>query len=473
MSVDVESRLEALGEVWNDTVRHVTIDEVIGVPRPATVVEVLPRSKARRTPMTRAKALVGAAAILLTGLIGALIWNGSSPDITADPPTRPSVVGATTTLSEASTDFSHQRVTANVIGSSPSNFEPRLEIDRGSSDGIRVGMPVVDASGLVGRVSDVRVASSIVIPLTAPQFQAAVITIDNRGSAPVEDVSPLDSGAFVVQGHGSGEPLMLTSPDRSHLERISVGDEVVTAGGALSLAPAGISIGRVIDVGSRGHVEILVEPRVDVRALSSVDVVLYQPSAETTQTVDGDTPTVRQVSDSTEELSGVTEERRPFDYLAVGDSVMLGAADELRGRGFTVDAVASRQMVDMVPVMEEMASAGLLGSPMVVHLGTHGAFTRETLEAFLAPLTDVANVVILNVHADRPWVAKNNALLAEFDRPDDNLVVLDWDSLVDECFGDCLAADGLHLAADGRTYYAALISRITGQGQRLPAPDKE
>ena len=58
MSVDVESRLEALGGVWNDTVRHVTIDEVIGVSRPATVVEVLPPSKARRTPVPRARALV-------------------------------------------------------------------------------------------------------------------------------------------------------------------------------------------------------------------------------------------------------------------------------------------------------------------------------------------------------------------------------------------------------------------------------
>ena len=47
------------------------------------------------------------------------------------------------------------------------------------------------------------------------------------------------------------------------------------------------------------------------------------------------------------------------DYLAIGDSVMKGAANELTSRGYTVLAEESRQMIDMVPVMQEFREAGV------------------------------------------------------------------------------------------------------------------
>ena len=44
--------------------------------------------------------------------------------------------------------------------------------------------------------------------------------------------------------------------------------------------------------------------------------------------------------------------------LAIGDSVMLGAAAELGGRGIFVDAAVSRQMIDMIPVSNSSATTG-------------------------------------------------------------------------------------------------------------------
>jgi len=152
-----------------------------------------------------------------------------------------------------------------------------------------------------------------------------------------------------------------------------------------------------------------------------------------------------------------------IDYLAIGDSVMLGAAGTLSSRGYTVLAEQNRQMIDMVPVMQQLAEADKFGDPVIVHLGTNGTFEAETLDALLAPLSSVPNVIMLNVRADRSWTANNNALLAARDRPGDNIILIDWNTLSNACPGNCFASDGIHLTADGQQYYADVIGDITGR----------
>ncbi len=153
----------------------------------------------------------------------------------------------------------------------------------------------------------------------------------------------------------------------------------------------------------------------------------------------------------------------PVDYLAIGDSVMQGAAGVLSDRGYTVNAEVSRQMIDMVGVMQQLGDADLFGDPVIIHLGTNGPFTEETLNDFLRPLSSVPNVIILNIRANRPWTANNNALLEARDRPGDNIILLDWAALSNNCTGNCFAADGIHLSADGQRFYANMIGDITGR----------
>ena len=53
---------------------------------------------------------------------------------------------------ESPGDF--DRVIASVIGQSPNNLDLIIEINKGTSDGLRVGMPVVNPAGsLVGKVT--------------------------------------------------------------------------------------------------------------------------------------------------------------------------------------------------------------------------------------------------------------------------------------------------------------------------------
>jgi peptidoglycan/LPS O-acetylase OafA/YrhL len=188
------------------------------------------------------------------------------------------------------------------------------------------------------------------------------------------------------------------------------------------------------------------------------------PVTQTTVPVGDSIPLVPEVPTTTTTTTTTTTlPPEPVSYFAIGDSVMLGAAGVLTDRGYTVNAEKSRQMIDMVPVMEQLGAADLFGDPVIIHLGTNGPFTKETLDDFLRPLSKVPNVLIINIRANRPWTAQNNALLAARDRPGDNIILVDWNTLSNNCVGNCFASDGIHLSADGQKFYADMIGDITGR----------
>ena len=101
----------------------------------------------------------------------------------------------------------------------------------------------------------------------------------------------------------------------------------------------------------------------------------------------------------------------PPPIVAIGDSVMLGAADELTGQGIVVDAEVSRQMQTMIPEVEQLRDAGQLrrhGRRPPRH-ERHPRATRRSTEFFTA-LSGVPKVVVLTVSAPaRAGSTGNNA----------------------------------------------------------------
>jgi peptidoglycan/LPS O-acetylase OafA/YrhL len=186
------------------------------------------------------------------------------------------------------------------------------------------------------------------------------------------------------------------------------------------------------------------------------------PPATTVPLVAGSVPGSSSTSTTTTTTTTTTLPKGPVNFLAIGDSVMLGSAAVLTERGYTVSAEVSRQMIDMVPVMQQLGEAGVFDDVVVIHLGTNGPFEKDTLDAFLEPMSSVPNVIVLNVHANRSWAASNNQLLADRDSPGDNIIVIDWNMLATQCPGDCFADDGIHLNETGQKYYADVISDVTG-----------
>src|SRR5207302_10035699 len=57
-------------------------------------------------------------------------------------------------------------VAARVVSTGAGRDGATVVLDRGGADGIRAGMPVVAAGGLVGRILDVAPRQSTVLPLT-------------------------------------------------------------------------------------------------------------------------------------------------------------------------------------------------------------------------------------------------------------------------------------------------------------------
>ena len=143
--------------------------------------------------------------------------------------------------------------------------------------------------------------------------------------------------------------------------------------------------------------------------------------------------------------------------LAVGDSVMLGAAAPLAELGFTVDAVESRAWVNGLDFVETLGRQDRLPDTLVVHLGTNGPIGQSNMDRMMAAVASVPQVLLVTNDVDRDYTAGNNELIFAAAAANPNVSLLDWQGFTASCPGDCFEADGFHLKPDGRNYYAQLI----------------
>lgn len=150
--------------------------------------------------------------------------------------------------------------------------------------------------------------------------------------------------------------------------------------------------------------------------------------------------------------------------VALGDSVMLGAAEELTAAGFVVDAVKSRQMVTFLPDMDLIRQAGTFGSVVVIHLGTNGPFSQTTLDQMMTLVEGVPRVIVLTGKGDRDWIAGNNAKIRALPAAYPSVTVIDWEVLSAACQGTCFYEDGIHLTQTGQTFYTNVIQIVLGLG---------
>jgi peptidoglycan/LPS O-acetylase OafA/YrhL len=147
-----------------------------------------------------------------------------------------------------------------------------------------------------------------------------------------------------------------------------------------------------------------------------------------------------------------------IDRLALGDSVMLGAAGPLADDGFVVDALESRAFVNGLDTILQLDQQGRLGDAVVVHLGTNGRIGAQDMTRMMEALADVPNVLLLTVDVPRDYTAENNALIYDTADTYPNVSLLDWAGLNDGCPGDCFYSDGIHLRPAGQEFYAELIA---------------
>ena len=167
-------------------------------------------------------------------------------------------------------------------------------------------------------------------------------------------------------------------------------------------------------------------------------------------------------------VPGTTEpppEQAPARYLALGDSVMLGAAANLTDHGITVDAKESRSWNDGLEIIRTLADQDRLPEKLVIHLGTNSAISQGQMESMMEAVADVPQVVMLSVVIPTyPDIeAANNAVIYSTITRYANVQLLDWAGLAPQCpAADCFSEDGIHLRPDGRAWYATQIEQILG-----------
>jgi rod shape-determining protein MreC len=162
-----------------------------------------------------------------------------------------------------------RRLTASVIGYDTSPIFRSIILDKGTEDGVFVGMPVESARGLVGQVFRTTNHSAMVILIT-----------DNISSIPARLGDSRATG--IVRGGGLGGVMAM---DWLDLEaQINIG-EVVYTSGLGGRFPEDIAIGRVTDVERREadlFQRAVIQPAVDFDSLEMVFVITDFRTIDTT-----------------------------------------------------------------------------------------------------------------------------------------------------------------------------------------------
>ena len=130
---------------------------------------------------------------------------------------------------------------------------------------------------------------------------------------------------------------------------------------------------------------------------------------------------------------------------AIGDSVMLGVAEELMRKidGTRVDAEVSRQAGGVLDRVQRLHDKGVMAPTVVIHTGTNGIITEEQLREMLDILSDRERVVLVNTNVPRPWMKPNNRLIESVVADYPNAVIADWYSVsVDN--PEYFVSDGTH-----------------------------
>jgi rod shape-determining protein MreC len=159
-------------------------------------------------------------------------------------------------------------VTGRVIVQSPVVWYATIRVNKGSSDGVRVGQPVINEEALIGKVTAV-FSGSAQVTLITDTTSAVSARVGRRG-------------AFaIVKPASAGNPTDLIADFTDPGVRLAVGDRVVTRGTVTdtsrlsSLFPTGLPIGeitRIEDAGTDTQ-EVHLRPFADMRSLDFVQIL--------------------------------------------------------------------------------------------------------------------------------------------------------------------------------------------------------
>lgn len=155
---------------------------------------------------------------------------------------------------------------------------------------------------------------------------------------------------------------------------------------------------------------------------------------------------------------------------AIGDSVMLAAADEVLVAfpGIAIDAAVSRGMGDAPAIVQGLIDAGQLRPILLLGLGTNGPVDEQSLDAVEALVGARTEIVLINAQAPRGWIPGVNELLARYAQEHRNVELANWYAAIQPRL-DVLARDKIHAGGPiGGNIYADAIRNAIQRLAELP-----
>jgi hypothetical protein len=165
------------------------------------------------------------------------------------------------------------------------------------------------------------------------------------------------------------------------------------------------------------------------------------------------------------EIAGMPAGRPPF---AIGDSVMLGAADALARAGIKVDARGCRQMGDGVDILTRRKRKRRLPRVVIVALGTNWVVTRADTRRALRILGPRQKLVLVTPRssADAGDARRMRRVARNHPR---RVCLADW-RRVSAGHPEWAPGDGIHLSASGIAAFTRLLKPYRRVTARHPGP---
>ncbi|MBQ9021691.1 MAG: acyltransferase, partial [Eggerthellaceae bacterium] len=147
-----------------------------------------------------------------------------------------------------------------------------------------------------------------------------------------------------------------------------------------------------------------------------------------------------------------------YDVVFIGDSVSLGANQELNDRfpHGMIDTEGCRQYFQGIEVLQGYLDKGVVGDTVVMSMSTNGYAEEEELEEVMELCGPDRSVWFVNIRVPDERCEPNNAAIQACVDAHENAHLIDWYA-ASAGHDEWLIEDGIHLTWDGREAFANLV----------------
>lgn len=159
------------------------------------------------------------------------------------------------------------------------------------------------------------------------------------------------------------------------------------------------------------------------------------------------------------ELGGFATQAQAPRIVAFGDSVMVGAKEQLSARlgsGFSMNAKVGRQVEEVIALARQLKAARQRPAALILQIGNNGPLYSEEMEALRAATSEAGHIFLVNDHAPVSWIGESNEKLSQAASEWRRTSLIDWNAVAKSRGG--LTWDGIHLTPAGARLYARLIA---------------